>query len=348
MIEHIPYTDKGYLDMGEILAHVPPFVWMWGGRGIGKTYGALKAVRYDTPRKFILMRRTQKQIDMIYNPMLHPFKKIDKDVGKSTVIVKDGDIGVFYTGVKDDEGKLVPQGEPLGYAMSLATIYNVRGIDLQEVKVLIFDEFIPEPRERKMKDEYGAFKNAYETINRNRELEGLPPLQLIALTNSNTLGNPYFLGMKVIRVVDTMVKKKREIWTDPDRGLMLINIPRSPISEKKSKTALYLLDADDEYSRMSLGNEYSLDYCSNQGSFPLRELKPICVVGELCIYRHKSRDIIYIASHVSGSPRVYHADDTSLMRFRHDYWALWKVYLDHNIVFQDIMCEILWKKYWRE
>lgn len=348
MLNSVPYTADGYLDMGQLLPHVLPFCWIWGGRGIGKTYGVLKNVRYDNPRPFILMRRTQKQIEMIYNPRLHPFKTIDRDTGGKTAIVKDGDIGVFYNGVEDENGEVTPQGPPVGYAIALSTIYNVRGIDLSDVKVLVFDEFIPEVRERSMKGgEYIAFKNAYETINRNRELQGEPPLQLIALTNSNSLGNPYFLGMRVIRVVDTMVKKKREIWTDPSRGLMLINILRTPISERKAKTALYLLDSDDDYSNMALGNEYSLDYCSNQGSFPLRELIPVCGVGEICVYKHKSLSVVYVSSHFSGSPAVYGADDTNLMRFRHDYWALWKLYLDHGVVFQDIMCEILWKKYWK-
>lgn len=346
MLQHILYDVKGYLDMGQMLPHVQTFTWMWGGRGIGKTYGMLKYCRVDNPQLFILMRRTQKQLNMIFKPISHPFKSIDRDCNIHTAVVRDGDIGIFYDAVVGDDGELVPQGPPLGYAVALSTLHNIRGIDLSDVKVLIFDEFIPQENERNViRGEYDAFRNAYETINRNRELQGQAPLLMVGLTNSNTLGNPYFLGMRVIRTVDDMIKRNREVWQDPERDLMLMNILRSPISEQKRKTALYRLSGDDEFSQMSLGNEYSLDYCSNPGTFPLRELRPLCVVGELCIYKHKNRSVFYCSSHISGSPVRYGADNASLVRFKRDFWGLWTAYLDTDIVFQDIMCEILFKKY---
>lgn len=347
MIQNVPYQADGYMDMGKLLPHVLPFTWIWGGRGIGKTYGMLKDCRIDHPRPFILMRRTQKQADMVYKPLLHPFKSIDRDCGIHTAIVKDGDIGVFYDGAIDGEGEVVPQGPPLGYVLALSTLHNVRGIDMSEVKTLIYDEFIPQKNEKNtIRDEYGAFQNAYETINRNRELKGEPPLQFVGLTNSNTLGNPYFLGMGVIRTVDNMIKHKREIWTNEDRGLMLINVLRSPISEKKKNTALYRLsNGEDDYTKMSLGNDFALDYCTNPGTFPLRELRPLCAVGEICVYTHKSKPVYYCTSHMSGSPARFGADEAGLLRFRREYWTLWAAYMDRAVVFQDIMCEILFKKY---
>lgn len=347
MIQNVFYQEDGYLDMGQLLPHVLPFTWMWGGRGIGKTYGMLVDARIKNPRPFILMRRTQKQADMVYNPLLHPFKSIDRDFGICTAIVKDGDMGVFYDGVRGDDGEVTPQGPPLGYVLALSTLHNIRGIDMSDVKLLIYDEFIPQKNERNtIRDEYGAFQNAYETINRNRELQGCPPLQFIGLTNSNTLGNPYFLGLGVIRTVDNMITRHREVWADEKRGLMLINILRSPISEKKKNTALYRLsNGEDDYTKMSLGNDFSLDRCTNQGSFPLREVRPVCAVGEICLYKHKSRPVYYCSSHVSGSPPRYGADEISLLRFRRDWWTMWAAYMDGVIVFQDIMCEILFKKY---
>ena len=92
---------------------------MWGGRGIGKTYGVLKDARLDNPRLFVLMRRTQKQADMVYKPLLHPFRSIDRDCGIHTAIVKDGDIGIFYDGIEGEDGAIIPQGPPLGYVLAL-------------------------------------------------------------------------------------------------------------------------------------------------------------------------------------------------------------------------------------
>ena len=39
MINKVPFNGAGYLDVGQIMAHVLPYTWIWGGRGTGKTYG---------------------------------------------------------------------------------------------------------------------------------------------------------------------------------------------------------------------------------------------------------------------------------------------------------------------
>lgn len=345
MINQVPFTRDGYLDVGELLSHVLPYTWIWGGRGTGKTYGFLENARYSDPRKFLLLRRTQKQIDLLRKPAFNPFKPVDAAHGSWTVCKKDGDMGVFYAGEIRD-GSVEAAGLPVGYAVALSTIHNVRGIDLSDVEIIIYDEYIPEPHERPIKDEYLAFLNAMETIGRNRELQGRKPVQFIGLSNANTLGNPYFLGLRLIRTVDRMLVSGRQIWTDPDRGLMLVNITASPISQAKAETSLYRLAGEGEFSQMSLGNEFSQDYCSRQGTVPLAECKPLVTVGELTLYRHKrERNLIYCCDHRSGSPPLYMADETSLKRFRRDWWVIEQDYMDGDIIFQDILCEILLKKY---
>lgn len=345
MLTKVPFTGAGYLDVGALRPHILPFTWIWGGRGTGKTYGFLEYVRYTQPCKFLLLRRTQKQIDLLRKPMYNPFKAVDANhPGQYTAVSKDGDTGLFYEG-KLEDGRLVPQGSPIGYALALSTVHNVRGIDLSDVDVVIYDEYIPEPHERPIRMEYEAYLNAMETLGRNRELQGRPPVQFVGLSNANTLGNPYFLGLGVIRRVDRMLKTKQEVWADPNRGLMLINITGSPISAAKAKTSLYKLAGDGAFTAMSLGNEFTMDVCSRQGTFPLSELRPLVSVGELCVYEHKRSRELYVCDHHSGSPDRYNPDETSLKRFRRDYGYLWTEYMDNNIVFQDILCEILLNKY---
>lgn len=341
----VPFTETGYLAVPELLRGCLPYTWIWGGRGTGKTFGFLQDVRYTDPRRFLLLRRTQKQIDLLRKPAFNPFKPVDALAGAWTVCKKDGDMGIFYAG-KENEDSVEAVGSPLGYAVALSTIHNVRGIDLSDVEIIIYDEYIPEPHERPIKDEYLAFLNALETIGRNRELQGRPPVQFIGLSNANTLGNPYFLGMGVIRTVDRMLQTGKQIWSDPDRGLMLVNITGSPISQAKEQTSLYKLAGRGEFADMSLGNEFSQDFCSRQGTIPLPELRPLVTVGELTLYRHKrEREIIYCCDHRSGSPPAYLADETSLRRFRRDWYGLVSAYMDNDIIFQDILCEILLKKY---
>lgn len=346
MLNHVPYLVDGWIDWGSLLPHLPPYTWMWGGRGIGKTYGCLEQFRLLQPKKFMLMRRTQPQIDMLWKPIFNPFTDLDRQRQIHTCIVKDGSVGIFYDGVMSDSGEIEPHGKPLGIAVAMSVMHNLRGIDMSDVDVIIYDEFIPEKHAKNtIRNEYEALLNVLETVGRNRELQGRPPLQFIGLTNSNQLGNPYFLGLGVIRVVQKMIDKRTEIWTDPDRGLMLVQVLNSPISEKKKETALYKLAGDSAFTDMSLGNEYTADTCSHPGTFPLQEVRPLCVVGEVCIYEHKSRPVYYVSSHVSGSPVRYGSDETSLRRFKRDFWTLWLEYLNYKVVFQDILCEILFKKY---
>lgn len=52
------YLDNGYVDIEKIVNYNLPFNFIVGGRGTGKTYGALKYA-YEYNIRFMLMRRTQ-------------------------------------------------------------------------------------------------------------------------------------------------------------------------------------------------------------------------------------------------------------------------------------------------
>lgn len=338
------YTPEGWLNIPALRRDILPFTAMWGGRGIGKTYGWLKELRLDAPAPFILLRRTQTMIDLMNDPAFSPFAAIDRDCGCLTAVkpINKYILG-FYNG-ESDNGKLVPVGDPLGYAMALSTIHNIRGFS-SDAEYMIYDEFIPEKHERPIPNEFDALMNAYETINRNRELMGRDPLRLVMLTNANQLGNPYFIGLRVILRVQKMLDSRQEIWRDPNRGIMLVNIQGSPISKLKADTALYRLTQGTAYYSMALGNEFSNDVYGRIGRVPLNDCKPIVAVGELCIYKRKSSDDWYVSDHLSGSPAVYGADSADLLRFCRAYPQLWGAYMRNAVIFQNSLCEILFRKY---
>ena len=155
------YDSNGYLDMPRILGGSADIIVILGARGTGKTYGALKYM-LDTDSRFILMRRTQTQIDMVAKPEFSPFKAVDASICTGSV---SKNIGAFYRGEQNDKGVYQPTGAPLGYSVALSTISNIRGFDASDVKYLLYDEFIPERHERPIKHEGEAFLNGYETIN---------------------------------------------------------------------------------------------------------------------------------------------------------------------------------------
>ena len=73
------YTDKGYINFDHIMENKAPFIFIVGGRGSGKTYGALKYA-LENNRVFFFMRRTQTQIDLIKNDAFSPFKAVDPSI----------------------------------------------------------------------------------------------------------------------------------------------------------------------------------------------------------------------------------------------------------------------------
>ena len=343
------YTPEGWVDAPAIMAGALTFNIIVGGRGTGKTFGFLQELRLDNPRPFLLMRRTQVQADLISNPKFSPLLALDRVRGCHTLTKKINKyIGGIYEAEVNKDGTMEACGPPLGYTAALSSIHNVRGYSA-DVDDIIFDEFNPEKGERQtISDEFNSFRNAYETLNRNRELEGRDPIKVWMLSNSNTLGNPYFIGLRIVEQVDKMIRKGQEVWRDPERGLMVINLAASPISEKKAATALYRLTGPDEFTGMALGNEFSQEARSRTGSIPLRELVPLVQIGELQIYRHKGGRQLYGSLHRSGAPEIFTTDDAGIARFRAKYGWLWEYYMEDQIIWQTYLPELLFRKFFGE
>lgn len=342
------FDSNGYLDFDFIFKNNATFKFIVGGRGVGKTFGALKYV-IDNNLKFIFMRRTQTQVDMIKSDELNPFNALYTELGSNyNFIMKkiNKNITGVYKGVLDEDGTYKATGEPIGYIMALSTISNIRGFDASDVKVLLYDEFIGEKHEKSISSEGTAFLNAIETIARNRELKGTEPLKVLAFSNSNDLGNPIFIELKLVTICEKMIQKKQNIKNIPNRDLALFLITDSPISKAKAETSLYKLTGlNSNFSKMSILNEWSSDYMSCIKSMNLKQYKPLVKVGEICIYQHKNNKTFYVTEHTSGSYTEYDTSDIELRRFRNDYYYLTIAYLNRGILFESYIQQILLEKY---
>lgn len=307
------YLDSGYLNVPALLERGLPFVFCYGGRGTGKTFGALEYARvhyFETGDRFILLRRLQSQIDLINKPEYSPFKAVDLLRGWEPTTTKSVSkyTSGFYVG--DD---------CIGYTAALSTFANMRGFDASDCALIIYDEFIPEAHERPLKNELAALLNSYETVNRNRELNGKPPVQLLALANANNLGNPIFDGLGLVDTVQRM-ERKGQSWREiRDRGILLVRLDASRISAAKSETALYKLARGTEFEAMSIANRFaSLDSWEVR-AMPINEYRPIAQLGDICFYRHKSRPEYYITDKVSGSPPKFADTKMDVAKFVQRY-----------------------------
>lgn len=329
------YDESGYVNIKGILREGYPFNFIVGGRGTGKTYTSLKTAR-EEGWKFILMRRTQSQADLISKPEFSVFKPLNNDCGWD----------VQPERISKYNSAFVENDQQIGYTVALSTLSNMRGFDASDIQILIYDEFIPEKHERPIKNEADALWNAYETINRNRELKGIPPVQLLCLANANDITNPIFESLNLIRTADRMQKKGTERWTDDKRGIQLIMLQRSPISKKKSQTVLYNLTEGAGFSSMALENSFNVDR-QHVRPRPLSEYLPVCSIGELFIYRHKAESRLYCTTHQSGIfNRKYSTSDSDRLYYRRVFCHHWEMYISNVIDFEDVLSEKLFLHYW--
>lgn len=349
------YDSNGYIDVAKLMEKDQAvYKFIVGARGIGKTFGILKWMidQYrDTGNKFVYLRRTQVQVDMIKTPELNPFKALEDELGTDYAFILNGinkNVTGIYEQVYDPEKNLyVPTGAPIGYILALSTIANIRGIGGSDIVHIFYDEFIGERHEKPIKSEGTAFLNALETIGRNRELKGLPPLPVTCASNSVNLGNALFVELKFITSIEKALKKGTEHIYLPDRDTSIYILKDNPISKKKAKTSLYrLAGTESDFSRMSLSNEFNREYMGQVKSRNLKDYIPLCNVGELCIYRHKARREWYITEHASGKPKdTYESSDIEIKRWSNDYYYLKLAYLNRHIFFESYIQQVLFERY---
>lgn len=334
------YLSSGYVDIAKILNYKLPFNFIIGGRGTGKTYGALLHA-YQTDTRFMLMRRTQAQCDLINKPEFNPYKAVCDDIS-ADISVKS--ISKYNALIYEDLGEDV-EPKTLGYTCALSTIANMRGFDASDVKLLIYDEFIPERHERVLKNEGSAFLNAYETINRNREIKGHEPLQVLGMANAFNIANAIFLELGLVGIAEKMQQKDQELYIDKNRGILIAMLNNSMISRKKSNTVLYRLSSG-SYADMALSNDFAYNDDTGIKSLPLSEHKLICTVGEISIYKHKSKRQFYISEHRTGSAPEYKSDEVGLLKYRKNYgFQFAGAYMRGNIIFESMLTKSLFELY---
>lgn len=211
-----------------------------GPRGCGKTYSVLDYMQESSNEesKFIYMRRDGTEIDSCSSEYGNPFKKLNDDKGYDIHPFQISKFNGF--GIARDEDTAV-----IGYGVALSTFASMRSQDFSDVDRIFFEEFIPEKHKRKIKGEGEALLNLYETVNRNRELLGEKPVELIMCANGIDLANPILLELGATSLIGKMLANHQRRLTIPEKSLYIEIIPRTKVSELKEDTVLYRLANQD-------------------------------------------------------------------------------------------------------
>ena len=325
------YDTNGWVNWDYIINQNSAFTMVVGARGVGKTYGLMKYC-LEHERKFIYLRRLKSQLDQCANNAGNPFKKLNTDLGRD-VKPKGSNGGVLFS----EEDHVIALG------VALSTVANVRGFDYSDYDLIIFDEAVASEGERPIPHEFNAFLNFYETVNRNRELEGKIPVQVVLLGNANRLTNPYYSGWHFMKTALNMLKGGQMVWRNADGSRLMIQLLGSEISARKADTALYK-NASDGFLSMALDNAFRTDG-TNIRSMPIGEFNHIVSVGEIGIYKHKSERKYYVSS--LTRPDVYYdAYGMGLKMFVEDFWNLRIYYMINKIVyFESYECELIFREF---
>lgn len=336
------YEKNGWLDIPKIVNICEKndinFIFIIGARRTGKTYGIFKHFIEDVfskDEKVIYMRRKTTQIDSVLIDTMNPWIDINHDLHRN----------FFFKKVKGEKSRVSLQeineaGEEVyhGEAFSLTSLMNNRGFSGSGFSEGIYDEFIPEKLDKRIKGEEDAFLNGVETISANRELLGQKPFRWWIVSNSNTLDSPLIQSFGLLPNLEKMKKSGQEFSMLKDRGIIIILINKSPISEKKRKTALYkALTGSTDFEKMALDNDFAYDDTSNIKSEDLRNYRLICVIGSIGVYEHKKEVKLYISDHVSGTCKDNFSDsELGKNQFKFYYAWVYNYIISNRISYQNL------------
>ena len=323
---------EGWVNWDYIADQGAVFNMIVGARGTGKTYGLMRKL-VSEGKPFIYLRRLKTQLDQCAKGDGNPFKKLNTDLGLTITPYPAGSNVIFTDGEKT--GKVVAVG------MALSVVANMRGMDFSEMDTIVYDEAVGNAGEREVKDEFNVFLNFYETVNRNRELEGQKPVQAFLLGNANKLSNPYYTGWHFMKTAIKMIKGNQMVWRSPDNSRLMILLLHSPISDRKRETALYQ-NANDGFLQMALDNAFRTDETVIK-SEPLIEYNHMVSIGDIGIYRHKSERKFYVSS---KTQQPYYKDyGIEVKLFQQDYAVLRICYMvSKTIIFESYENEIIFRE----
>lgn len=339
------YTSNGWVNTQELIHNAAPFVLGIGGRGIGKSYGCLNDL-YSEKIPFIYMRRTQSQLDAVTIPALNPYNQLCKDKGYNIVSVKMGKYTVgFYDAILGEDGTNRATGEPFALGIALNTFASIRGLSAEKYDVLLFDEIIPERHERPIKEEELAFANALESLNRNRELNGRPPLKVIMLSNSNTLNSRIISALGITDELEKMTRRGIE-YRLINNDIAIYRYIDSPISERKKDTALYRVIKNDDFTNMALSNDFAAADFEHVQTKPLNEYNILVTVGDCTICKHKSNGTYYVISGQKSQNR-YSLLPIDKKAFQRNYYYIYGALLKQKVYFNSATVKIEFERAWQ-
>jgi len=297
------------------------FFYFCGGRGIGKSYSAYDLCREigdgsytldpsEEQNKFMYLRRTGVEAESVASPEGNAFKKYNKNEGYKINADFNQKLG-FGNWYLDEERE-----RHIGYIGAVSTFANLRGVDFSDVQLILFDECIPENKHKAViKREGFLLLNIFETINRNRELLGLPACVLIMISNPIDLGSTLLSNLGFTSILSTMIFKGQQRYTDRSRHLHIEKLKNHEISQEKAHTVLYEFAKGTGFDEEALSGDFVGNDLSVVQQVDLVEYYPLLTLeGVCCVYMHKSEEMCHISQVVTPAKYTFKVVEREKLR----------------------------------
>lgn len=314
-----------YYDVKEMIEKFYPkvvFFYICGARGIGKSFSANKlAVQIgrrdyviepqNKSPKFLYLRKNETDVQVAMTFFGNPFKTINEEMGWEITPEYNATnrIGYFYP---------APDAlNPIGYAAAVSTFSNKRSVDLSDVDYIFYDEIVKEEgATRYIKNEGVRLMHLYETIARNRELQGWNPTILLLASNPIDLADPLLSDLGFTPILNSMIFNNQERYTDYERRLHIEKLTNHPVSERKKQTALYQFAKNTKFFDESITGNFVNNDLDCVKKVNLSEYTPLCTVENICVYRHKGTGAWYISKIITPCNLHFKVSETRAIRER--------------------------------
>ena len=306
------YKD-GYYHLSKDLSNYPE-AWcyvVYSRRGPGKTYSGLRYC-YANNIRFAYIKRTNEDVDFICTDSIRsgvdpsPFSPLNRDFNISVKAKKiDKGLGAFYD-TDPDSGDII--GLPIGYIISLNSIKRIKGFNLDDVDIIIFDEFIPQAGEIVKVKEGEMLLDLYMTLSRDRQLRGRDPLKLVLFANAEEISTPITNTLEITDIICEMGAEN--YYYDKNRDILIHHITEKefPISDT-SKIGIYKAMKGTKWFDKSFGGDFSNNDFSNICNIPLKNFR--------CMIRLKYNNHYYYIYYKDSTGSYYMT--TSQGKYIYDY-----------------------------
>lgn len=296
--------EDGYYHLRKDIEDYPD-AWLYvvfSRRGPGKTYSALRMCCADHI-KFIYIKRTNEDVDFICsgNTKLDidpsPFVPLNRDFGINiTAKLINKGFGGFYN--TDGNGEIY--GAPIGYILSLNSVKRVKGFDLSDTDMIIFDEFIPQPGEIVKLKEGEMLADLYMTVSRDRLKRGRGNLRLIMFANSESVATPITNTFELTDTIAAMKEDQTHIYNE-DRQILIHRITSKEIPiQDIEKQGIFVGMKGTAWHEKSFGGDFSNNDFSNICDMSIKGMQPMIEIKynrhDYYIFYHPRRSFYYMTT----------------------------------------------------